>query len=295
MRSRTSSGWSRSRRSSSRFATRCRQPRPRRARRRRESDVRSRRPIWSRTFSRATASPPARPTSRRRMRSTARSAGRRSRGRGRQRAGVDLVCAHRQSRSVDARRLLPQLESDLLDPGDGSRKTCRRSRRTSRPDGLTTFDWGLMVYTGWPAVENVRHRARRCVDADDAAGTSLRKRPGRAGHRAGLDQIHRSDDLRGQADVSAGADEEQGSPLGVHRSISRTPATRATGRIATSVGADAAAAGTPPDAACIGDRSRQRRSARPIGVSCPRSGGERCARQDSFAICTVHRVGALPQ
>jgi cytochrome c5 len=24
----------------------------------------------------------------------------------------------------------------------------------SRPDGLTTFDWGLMIYTGWPAVEN---------------------------------------------------------------------------------------------------------------------------------------------
>jgi mono/diheme cytochrome c family protein len=24
----------------------------------------------------------------------------------------------------------------------------------SRPDGLTTFDWGLMLYTGWPAVEN---------------------------------------------------------------------------------------------------------------------------------------------
>jgi mono/diheme cytochrome c family protein len=24
----------------------------------------------------------------------------------------------------------------------------------SRPDGLTMFDWGLMVYTGWPAVEN---------------------------------------------------------------------------------------------------------------------------------------------
>ena len=24
----------------------------------------------------------------------------------------------------------------------------------SRPDGLTIFDWGLMVYTGWPAVEN---------------------------------------------------------------------------------------------------------------------------------------------
>ena len=25
---------------------------------------------------------------------------------------------------------------------------------SSRPDGLTTFDWGLMIYTGWPAVEN---------------------------------------------------------------------------------------------------------------------------------------------
>ena len=24
----------------------------------------------------------------------------------------------------------------------------------SRPDGLTIFDWGLMIYTGWPAVEN---------------------------------------------------------------------------------------------------------------------------------------------
>ena len=24
----------------------------------------------------------------------------------------------------------------------------------SRPEGLTTFDWGLMIYTGWPAVEN---------------------------------------------------------------------------------------------------------------------------------------------
>ena len=24
----------------------------------------------------------------------------------------------------------------------------------SRPGGLTTFDWGLMAYTGWPAVEN---------------------------------------------------------------------------------------------------------------------------------------------
>ena len=24
----------------------------------------------------------------------------------------------------------------------------------TRPDGLTTFDWGLMAYTGWPAVEN---------------------------------------------------------------------------------------------------------------------------------------------
>jgi mono/diheme cytochrome c family protein len=24
----------------------------------------------------------------------------------------------------------------------------------SRPDGLTTFDWGMMVYTGWPAIEN---------------------------------------------------------------------------------------------------------------------------------------------
>ena len=24
----------------------------------------------------------------------------------------------------------------------------------SRPDGLTMFDWGLMIYTGWPAVEN---------------------------------------------------------------------------------------------------------------------------------------------
>jgi mono/diheme cytochrome c family protein len=24
----------------------------------------------------------------------------------------------------------------------------------SRPDGLTIFDWGLVVYTGWPAVEN---------------------------------------------------------------------------------------------------------------------------------------------
>ena len=23
----------------------------------------------------------------------------------------------------------------------------------SRPDGLTTFDWGLMIYTGWRAVE----------------------------------------------------------------------------------------------------------------------------------------------
>ena len=25
---------------------------------------------------------------------------------------------------------------------------------SSRPDGLTTFDWGLLIYTGWPAVEN---------------------------------------------------------------------------------------------------------------------------------------------
>jgi mono/diheme cytochrome c family protein len=25
---------------------------------------------------------------------------------------------------------------------------------STRPDGLTTFDWGLMAYTGWPAVEN---------------------------------------------------------------------------------------------------------------------------------------------
>ena len=33
------------------------------------------------------------------------------------------------------------------------RPTCRRSRPTSRPDGLTTFDWGLMIYTGWRAVE----------------------------------------------------------------------------------------------------------------------------------------------
>jgi mono/diheme cytochrome c family protein len=24
----------------------------------------------------------------------------------------------------------------------------------SRPDGLTVFDWGLLLYTGWPAVEN---------------------------------------------------------------------------------------------------------------------------------------------
>jgi mono/diheme cytochrome c family protein len=24
----------------------------------------------------------------------------------------------------------------------------------SRPDGLTIFDWGLLIYTGWPAVEN---------------------------------------------------------------------------------------------------------------------------------------------
>ena len=24
----------------------------------------------------------------------------------------------------------------------------------SRPDGLTMFDWGLMIYTGWPAIEN---------------------------------------------------------------------------------------------------------------------------------------------
>jgi len=28
------------------------------------------------------------------------------------------------------------------------------SKPITRPDGLTTFDWGLMAYTGWPSVEN---------------------------------------------------------------------------------------------------------------------------------------------
>ena len=92
----------------------------------------------------------------------------------------------------------------------------------SRPDGLTTFDWGLMIYTGWRAVEQ---SATALADASSLMMLpGLRCENGRAAPVTEPDWIRFTDRMvvGGQADVSAGADQEQGGRLGIHpRSLQR--------------------------------------------------------------------------
>ena len=63
----------------------------------------------------------------------------------------------------------------------------------SRPDGLTIFDWGLLLYTGWPAVENA---ATALADASALMMLpGLRCENGRAGPVTEPDWIRFTDEM----------------------------------------------------------------------------------------------------
>jgi hypothetical protein len=63
----------------------------------------------------------------------------------------------------------------------------------SRPDGLTMFDWGLLVYTGWSAVEN---SATAIADASTLLlQPGLRCENGRAAPTTEPDWIRLTDEM----------------------------------------------------------------------------------------------------
>ena len=100
------------------------------------------------------------------------------------------LSAARQHGAVDARHLLSELESDLH--GTDSRSRCARQADSRQPERRVLVRRLGRWYLRWLGTRRQRRaRAGRCGAADARPRHPLRERPAGAGHRSGVDQVHR--------------------------------------------------------------------------------------------------------
>ena len=64
------------------------------------------------------------------------------------------VSANRHAQPVDARRVLPELESALHGADARPGGTSPSTRPAAKGAGFSVFEWGQGIYTGWPVIEN---------------------------------------------------------------------------------------------------------------------------------------------